>query len=175
MSLFNAMMDRCDDLVAESGKRTKPISEQVIRDFVSRLRGLDKVFYYDDALDLFPELVVPDGLFHARFTGYEVLSRSESGALNLSEPYELGGCIMDDCVPLPLRDVLSAGLLYAGMDDATSMGPGLWFESFALPIVDPGVLEIAMVLEPFERNDGSETARRRAKKRYLNHYMSKKF
>jgi len=174
MKLYDDMMDRCEELIAEAAALAPPHSDRTVQEFVSQLRGLDKVAYVQDAVELFPGLQVPDGFYHARFTGYEVLSRSDNGALNLSEPYELGACIMDDLVPLPLREVLSAGMLYSWTDDSTSMGPGLWIESFALPICDPGVLEIAMVLEPFERNDGSEAARRQAWRRYLKHYFPKK-
>lgn len=173
MSLFDAMMDRCEELIAEAAAVAAPHSDRTVQEFVSQLRGLDKVAYVQDAVELFPGLQVPDGFYHTRFTGYEVLSRSDNGALNLSEPYELGDSIGDDLVSLTLYEVLLTGLTFSGMSDATSMGPGLWIESFALPIRDPGVLEIAMVLEPFERNDCSEEAVHIASMNYIRSFFRK--
>ena len=52
-----------------------------------------------------------------------------------------------------MADIICHGLVISAQEDCTSNGQGEWVETLALPIVDPGVLELGLVLLPRGTND----------------------
>ena len=110
----------------------------------------------------------PEGFRHARYTIYEVIGKGPNGELLLGEPKPGGRLIDSKAGPLYLRRLVRTALIFSSNADTTSMGPGRWLESFALPIRDPGTFELALVVDPREINDGSFSARIQATMRMMN-------
>ncbi|HEV7310964.1 hypothetical protein [Sphingopyxis sp.] len=129
--------------------------EQELHAFAKQLRGVGDAKTTDECLEILPELQVPQGFCHARYTIYEVIGTKLNGEHLLSEPKYAGGITSSVMKPIELGKIVSTALVFSSDISATSMGQGRWLETFALPIIDRGVMELALVLEPLECNDGT--------------------
>ncbi|WP_145916900.1 hypothetical protein [Erythrobacter sp. QSSC1-22B] len=147
------------DLVDRASDAAVTHDLQVLQDFAQKLRGLGDSQSDVEAVALLPGLRIPAGFCHARYTFFEVVGTQPHGEIVLGQPKYAGELISGSLAPLDLISLVRTALVFSADTGATSMGPGRWIESFALPIKDPGMLELALVLEPRESNDGSETAR----------------
>jgi hypothetical protein len=63
---------------------------------------------------------------------------------NLNRNLPWGGFYTDAPQAFPLADLLAAVHAAAVGPDVTEMGPGVWTETVALPVKDPGVLELGL-------------------------------
>lgn len=52
--------------------------------------------------------------------------------------------------PVEFGEIVINVLVLAKMSDATPQGPGTWVETVALPVVDPGVLELGVRFIPLD-------------------------
>ncbi len=139
---------------------------QALQAFAHKLRGLGDMLDVDEAMALLPDLRVPEGFCHARYTVYEVTATGSNGEKLLGEPRYVGSHISGRLEQIELRDLVCSAAVFATSDQSTSMGPGRWIETFALPVTNPGTIELALVLEPYEVNDGSDRARIKAALRW---------
>ena len=129
--------------------------EQELHAFAKQLRGVGDAKFTDECLELLPELQVPKGFCHARYTVYEVIGTKLNGEYILAEPRYAGGITSSVMKTIDLGEIVTTALVLCADISATSMGPGRWLETFALPIIDRGVMELALILEPLECNDGT--------------------
>ena len=148
-----------DKLVEQASEGAIDHDLQELQVFASQLRGLGDTENDDESMSLLPALRVPGGFRHARYTIYEVVEIGPQGELFLGQPKHAGEIIDSKLDPLDLRTLVRTASVLSRGTESTSMGPGRWLESFALPIRNPGMLELALVVEPREVNDGSFTAR----------------
>lgn len=105
-------------------------------------------------MEALSNLEIPGHFVHARFTTYEVVERGSNDKITLGDPKLAGSFVHSQMTPLDLRNLVRMGMNISDRESATSMGPGRWIESFALPVKIPGMLEIALVLDPIEIYDG---------------------
>ena len=148
-----------NDLISQAAELAEECCPQAMQDFAWRLRGLGNCHLTTEAMRLVPDLFLPADFFHVRYTTYEVIETGADGVYLLGKPNCAGELIQASLEPIELVDLVRTAQVMAESMYATSMGPGRWIESFALPIKDPGVFELALVVEPHEVNDGSEAAR----------------
>ncbi len=132
------------------------------RHFAAQLRGVGDCEFVQEALDLLPNIDVPKGFLHARYTIYEVTGEGPDGQLLLGKPKPAGELVQSDLEQLTIKYLVCSALCLSDGCEATSTGPGEWIESFALPIKDRGVFELALILRPRQTNDGSLTSRLQA-------------
>lgn len=159
ISIAEKMNLAMDDLVEQAADCAVEYDMQELQAFASRLRGLGDTENDDEAMALLPGVHLPMGFFHARYTIYEVKGRGTNGELLLAPPKPAGELITGWGDPLDLTSLVRFASILASSYTATSTGPGRWLESFALPIKNPGMFELALVVEPREINDGSFSAR----------------
>lgn len=158
--LGNQMHGAIAELIRRGAEIAGPHDEDELQAFAKQLRGFGDTIYTSEALALLsPDLRVPECFFHVRFTIYEVIGTKPNGEHILAEPRSSGGVTKGVLETIELQTLLGWALTIVMSEDATSMGPGRWLQSFALPVKTRGVMELAMVLEPCEINDGSFIAR----------------
>ena len=157
-----------EGLVQEAKLTAIEHDNRTLQEFAAKLRGLGDTENDEETMALLQGVSVPEGFRHARYTIYEVTGKGPNGELLLGEPKPGGRLIDSKAGPLDLRRLVRTALIFSRNADTTSMGPGRWLESFALPIRDPGTFELALVVEPREINDGSFSARIQATMRMMN-------
>lgn len=148
-----------DDLVEQASMMAGDYDFHALQVFAQQLRGLGDSRNDRESLSLLPKLRMPKGFYHARYTVHEVTGTGRHGEPLLGHPAYLGEVIDSKLRPLDLITLVRSALVFTNCIAATSMGPGRWIESFALPIRTPSMFELALVVEPREINDGSERAR----------------
>ncbi|MBC3940609.1 hypothetical protein [Sphingomonas albertensis] len=80
-----------------------------------------------------------------RFRPYMMLKDFHHVRLtNLNRNLPWGGFYTDPPKAFPLADLLAAAHAAAVRPDVTEKGPGVWTEKVALPVKDPGVLELGL-------------------------------
>ena len=148
-----------DELVQQARQTAIEHDDRTLQEFARKLKGLGDAENDDETMGLLRGVSVPEGFRHARYTIYEVIGSGPNGELLLGDP-KPGGRLIDGRMGcLDLKRLVRTALVFTSDPDTTSMGPGRWLESFALPIRDPGTLELGLVVEPREINDGSFPAR----------------
>ena len=148
-----------DELVQQARHTAIEHDDRTLQEFAWKLKGLGDAENDDETMGLLRGVSVPEGFRHARYTIYEVNGSGPNGELLLGDP-KPGGRLIDGRMGcLDLKRLVRTALVFTSDPDTTSMGPGRWLESFTLPIRDPGTLELGLVVEPREINDGSFPAR----------------
>lgn len=158
-TLSNQMKAAMDDLIDQASEMESSYDMQALQVFAQQLRGIGDCRTDDEAMEALPKLRVPDGFRHARYTFFQVVGIGPNAEIILGQPRYAGEIISSRPEGIELRTLVRSALVLSAGTESTSMGPGRWLESFALPIRDPGMLELALVLEPREINDGSVLAR----------------
>lgn len=153
------MNSAMDDLIERAADNAVDYDMHELQAFASWLRGLGDAENDIERMALLPGVRVPQGFCHARYTIYEVEGRKANGEFVLAPPKPAGKLITGWGEPLDLTSLVRFASVLASSYTATSMGPGRWLESFALPIKNAGMFELALVVEPREVNDGSFSAR----------------
>lgn len=148
-----------NQLIEKAANFAIPCNDQTLQEFAGQLRNMDQFRYVDEAVASLPHLRVPEGFSHVKYTAYPVKGRGRHGELILDEGRYAGASIQAELLRLSVDKVICTGMVLSDLMDATIMGPARWIETFALPVKQPGVLELGLVLEPFEQNDGSFDAR----------------
>lgn len=166
MTVGDQMASARRDLIERGAEGAVHHDMQVLQDFAHNLRELGDTLDVDEAMDLLPNLKVPAGFCHARYTVYEVTGTGPNGEMLLGEPSYSGSHVDSRLQQIELRELVCSAKVFATSDRSTSMGPGRWIETFALPTTTPGMIELALVLEPYEVNDGSDRARIQAELRW---------
>lgn len=159
MTVGDQMASAMAELIKRGAEGAVHHDMQVLQAFAHKLRGLGDTLDVDEAIALLPNLKVPEGFCHARYTVYEVTGTGPNGEKLLGEPRYVGSHIDSRLEQIELRDLVCSAAVFATTTQSTSMGPGRWIETFALPVANPGMIELALVLEPYEVNDGSDRAR----------------
>lgn len=148
-----------EQLIQHTEKIAKPCDSQTLQIFAAQLRNMDRFEYVAEAVASLHHVRVPDGFYHVSYTAYRIKAYGRHGELILDDGRDAGANIQATFIPLTLADVICGGQVRAGIMDATIMGPARWIETVALPVIRLGVLELGLVLEPYEQNDGSFEAR----------------
>ena len=143
----NQMLSICDDAIARTADVVGEHHFHDIELFAAHLRGLGNLTN-DQAMQKLCITKIPGDFRHVRFTIYEVITEGRNGEIMLGEA-KGGGAMIDPMLqPLELYQLVHTALLVSDMSEATSNGQGEWLDTFALPIKNPGVLELGLVLKP---------------------------
>lgn len=161
-SISEQMSTLCEQLIEHTEEIAIPCDSQTLQLFADQLRNMDRFEYVADAVASLHHVRVPDGFYHVSYTAYRVKAYGQHGEFILDDGRDAGANILATLIPLTLEDVICGGQVRAGIMDATIMGPARWIETIALPVKRLGVLELGLVLESYEQNDGSFEARLRA-------------
>lgn len=159
MTIADQMASAMAELVERGAEAAVHHDMHDLQAFAQKLRGLGEALDADEAMALLPDLKMPEGFCHARYTVYEVTAAGPNGEKLLGNPRYVGSHISGRLEQIGLKDLIRSAMVFATTTQSTSMGPGRWIETFALPVANPGMIELALVLEPYEINDGSERAR----------------
>ncbi|GMN14868.1 hypothetical protein [Altererythrobacter sp. MTPC7] len=150
------------ELITEAADLVSQYDPAETQAFAARLRGVGNCETVGEALDLLPDMQVPAGFIHARYTIYEVIDSGRDNELTLDKPKATGELVQSNLAPLSFERLVCSALCLADNQNATSTGPGEWIESFALPIKDRGVFELALLVKRRQENDGSLDSRLQA-------------
>lgn len=148
----NAMLAICEQAIARTAEVVEPHNPERVAAFAHKLRGLGNL-KVAEALELVPGLRVPGDFRHARYTRFEVIERKPSGELVLGEGRYGGEVVSPSLEAITMERIVCHGIVISMQEDCTSNGQGEWVETLALPIIDPGVLELGLVLLPRGTND----------------------
>lgn len=130
------MFDICDELVAQAADLVEPHDDNDLAAFAERLCGLEGM----DLDELRPHLAgleIPGDFRHLRLH-------------NLTNGMPWGGRYCMDQSRLTLDELLIIIVCVIPRDDLTPQGPGVWTGTVALPIMDPGVLELGLIFQPLQ-------------------------
>ena len=122
--------DWCDELVAEARDIVEPCEMADLHLFAARLSGLDELTLGEMRHTL-ADLTVPGDFRHLRLW-------------NLTMDREWGGLYCTQQSKLPVEDIIRTVWCSLWHRDVTPTGRGVWTETVALPIKDPGTLELGL-------------------------------
>ena len=127
---------QCDRLAAEAAYLVDPSWDEVeLKAFAARLCGMEGLDY-DGMLERVAGVEIPGDFRHLRVT-------------NLSTDMPWGGIFSIRQEALRLDRLLLHMACTVDLGRATPCGSGgVWTETVALPIKDPGVLELGVVFRP---------------------------
>lgn len=135
IKLVEQMLGMCETLVDDAAALVGEMPGQVeLEDLADRLSGLGGLTL-DQMRERTVGTIVPGDFRHFRLT-------------NLNKNIPWGGRFSLHQEPLEFEDLLRIASILARREDVTPSGPGVWIEAVALPIRDPGVLELGLRFAP---------------------------
>ena len=125
----------CDELAKEAADLVEPCDMDKVAAFAEKLCGLEGFDYRDfkGMCDCVSGVEMPGDFRHFRIT-------------NLSTGMEWGGRFNSDQQPVTVQDILRHMACTVDLANATPGDKGgVWTKTVALPIRDPGVLELGVI------------------------------
>ncbi|NJR80053.1 hypothetical protein [Sphingomonas corticis] len=132
--LVEQCLDACDELVATTAELVGPHDKAELEAFALKLCGLEGLDY-DDLVARLHGVTIPGDFRHVRVT-------------NLNDGREWFASFSVDQRPLELEQILLDMACSLDHEEATASGRGVWTETVALPVLDPGVLELGVRFLP---------------------------
>lgn len=86
MTLGDQTASAMAELIERGAESAVHHDMQVLQGFAHKLRGLGDTLDVDEAIALLPDMKVPEGFCHARYTVYEVTGTGPNGEKLLGEP-----------------------------------------------------------------------------------------
>ncbi len=136
IKIVEQMMSMCDDLVAEAADLVEPHDHAAIEAFADELCGLQGLGL-DELRVRLGGLKIPGDFRHLRLH-------------NLSNGMPWGGQYSMRQERLTLDELIIMMCVVTDRDDVTLQGRGVWSETVALPVRDPGVLELGLRFQPLQ-------------------------
>lgn len=130
------MLGVCADLVAEAADLVEPHDPADVEAFANKLCGLEGLGR-DELRERLRGVEMPGDFRHLRLH-------------NLTNGMPWGGRYCMHQSRLTLDEIIIIMCCVMHRDDVTPQGRGVWTETVALPVRDPGVLELGLRFRPLQ-------------------------
>ena len=134
-SNYRSIVRACDDLVIQAAEVVGAYNKAELDEFAEQLNGLGGLTYHE-MLDRLEGVKVPGDFRHFRLTNLNLDCSWGASYSQFLQPVEL----CDIVRMIDITNEMAEG-------EVTSEGAGTWVKTVALPIVDPGVLELGLLFE----------------------------